>query len=90
MNQRVHAFFIGRVQGVGFRYTARSIAVSLGVCGWVKNRRDASVELVAEGQKPVLEQLLDELRHVFENSIQRVDIDWEPATGEFTEFSIAF
>jgi acylphosphatase len=45
---RLHARVIGRVQGVGFRYYVLNAAIELGLTGWVRNRRDGSVEVVAE------------------------------------------
>ena len=50
--------FTGIVQFVGFRYTARHLARNLGVTGWVKNERDGSVSMEAQGSKEQLEQLL--------------------------------
>jgi hypothetical protein len=49
MNQRITVRYEGRVQGVGFRYTAVSLAQNLDLTGWVKNEFDGSVSLVAEG-----------------------------------------
>ncbi len=48
MKKQVRVYYSGRVQGVGFRFTAESIANDLGVTGWVKNSRDGGVEIVAE------------------------------------------
>lgn len=48
----------GRVQGVGFRYAMQREAERLGVRGWVRNRRDGSVEALAHGERPALEQLV--------------------------------
>jgi acylphosphatase len=90
MNQMAHVVFTGRVQGVGFRYTVRSIADNLAVVGWVKNLRSGDVEVVAEGPRPVLERFIGEIRQHFDSYIRYIDMDWEPASGEFTEFSIAF
>ncbi len=47
MKKQVHVYYSGSVQGVGFRFTARSIAEELGVLGWAKNLRDARVEMVS-------------------------------------------
>ncbi|MBL8829940.1 MAG: acylphosphatase, partial [Planctomycetaceae bacterium] len=46
---RRRVLFHGRVQGVGFRVTTRSIAQRFAVTGWVRNLPDGSVELLAEG-----------------------------------------
>jgi acylphosphatase len=48
----------GRVQGVGFRYSMRDEAARRGVRGWVRNRRDGSVEAVLQGDHRQLEELL--------------------------------
>ncbi len=55
---RIRAVVTGRVQGVFYRDSCRSEATRLGVRGWVKNRPDGSVEVVAEGQREQVEALL--------------------------------
>jgi acylphosphatase len=46
---RLEAIVTGRVQGVGFRWFARDRALALGLTGWVRNRADGSLEVVAQG-----------------------------------------
>jgi acylphosphatase len=90
MAERIHAIFIGDVQGVGFRYTAERIAKASGVCGSVRNLRDGSVEVIAEAPKEALVQFLERLKDRFAGYIRSVDVDWEPASGGFRDFSITF
>ena len=89
--KRVHVFYAGRVQGVGFRITAEETARSLGVVGWVKNLRDGRVELVAEADQATLERFLEEIRSgPMKNFITQVEISWSSATETFDEFEIRY
>jgi len=88
--KRVHAYFAGVVQGVGFRYTAIRIAKRAGVTGWVRNAPDGRVEIVAEGDEAALERFLRELREYFHTYVRDVQVEWQAATGEFTEFGVRF
>ena len=91
MMKRIHVFYSGRVQGVGFRITAEETAHSLGVVGWVKNLRDGRVELVAEADQAALERFLDAIRFgSMENFITQVEISWSNATETFDEFEIRY
>jgi acylphosphatase len=86
---RLHAVVHGRVQGVGFRFFVLQSAAAQGVSGWVRNRLDDSVELFAEGDRPVLEQFLEQIRQGPPGSrVDRVEVEWLPAEGGFTGFSI--
>ena len=90
MIKRVHVFYTGRVQGVGFRYVAKDIAPGLGVSGWVRNLRDGRVELVAEAEEETLERFLAEIKATFKGYISDVDFKESQATGEFDSFAITF
>jgi len=82
--------FTGRVQGVGFRYTARSVARHYKVSGYVRNMPDGSVELVAEGAPAELDAFLQEIRDQFSGYIRHEQQDTGKATGEFPGFEIRF
>ncbi|MDP3786475.1 MAG: acylphosphatase [Candidatus Omnitrophota bacterium] len=88
--KRVHAFYSGRVQGVGFRYTAEAVAQNLGITGWVSNLRDGKVELLAEGDEADLNDLLKRLSEEMAGYVKDADISWEEPTGEFSDFGIRF
>jgi len=88
-NVRAHVIITGRVQGVGFRYDTQGAAQRIGVYGWVRNRRDGSVEGVFEGEKERVNRMLDWCRQG--SALARVDqvgIEWEPFNGEYTAFNI--
>ena len=53
-----HLRIAGRVQGVGFRYSMWREAARHGITGWVRNRRDGSVEAVIEGAEAAIEALI--------------------------------
>ena len=86
---RLRLVVTGRVQGVGFRYAAVDEARRLALLGWVRNRRDGAVEILAEGSRERLEQLAiwshDGPRGAL---VSNVSTEWEAPTGEFTSFSI--
>jgi acylphosphatase len=91
VKKRVHVFYSGRVQGVGFRMTAEEAAVNFGVVGWVKNLRGGKVELVAEGDQSTLEKFLLALRNgPMKNFIQQVDVSWGNASDTFNGFEIRY
>lgn len=90
MLRRIHVFYAGYVQGVGFRFTTQELAQKLGVAGWVKNIRGGGVELVAEAEESVLKDFLSRIKQYFQQYIQDVDISWQDSTGEFINFRIEF
>lgn len=59
---RYHILVYGEVQGVGFRYFVRMTASRLGICGWVRNNYDGSVEIDSEGDAPAMEEFIKAIR----------------------------
>jgi len=89
--KRLHVFYSGRVQGVGFRFTTEQIALSLGMTGWVKNLPDGRVEVMAEGEEAKLVGFLEKIRNgPMKPYIRGVEAEWEEAKGEFRDFGIRF
>jgi acylphosphatase len=86
---RRHAFFSGRVQGVGFRYTTADLARGFDVAGFVRNLPDGRVELVAEGTPDQVDAFVDAVRNEMRDCIERLDAADSPATGGFRDFRIA-
>lgn len=85
---RLEAVVHGRVHGVGFRVHIRDVARSLGLAGWVANE-PRTVHCVAEGERAALEQLEAALRSGPPAAwVERVDVTWAPATGEFQRFDV--
>ncbi len=88
MEKQVRVYYTGRVQGVGFRFTARDVANAFGVVGWVKNLSDGRVEIRAEAEEPVLKDFLKKIFTYFSRYIQDVQTEWLDATGEYKDFRI--
>lgn len=76
------AIITGRVQGVGYRQFVRHHATRLHLTGWVRNRADNSVEVVASGPQAAVTTLLDLLRQGPPHArVTTVGEDWSPRTG---------
>src|SRR5205085_7420359 len=80
--------FYGRVQGVGFRYTAQHIAGGRPLTGYVENLSDGTVHLVVEGEKTKVAAYLTDLHNSMERYIDHQVAEEQPVTGEFKDFSI--
>lgn len=89
--RRFHCIVRGRVQGVAFRaYTVRE-ARRLGLAGWVRNRPDGSVELVAEGEQLDLETLEAWCHHGPPHaSVSDVETRWLEPAGDLGPFSVRY
>lgn len=86
--ERREIYFSGRVQGVGFRYTARAIAGRLPVKGFVENLPDGRVLLVVEGSPETLTKLVTAIQSELDRYIENCDTHVRAATGEFSDFYI--
>ena len=82
--------FSGMVQGVGFRYTVERVAGQFAVDGYVRNRLDGRVELVAEGAPAELRRFVDAVEEAMGGYIRDRQQSESPGTGEFHRFSIRF
>lgn len=86
----LHAVVHGDVQGVGFRDFVQRRASRAGLSGWVRNRPDGTVEVLAEGDRAKLGGFLEELtRGPGMAEVERVEADWEPERG-LSGFSVRF
>ena len=87
--KQLHMVVHGMVQGVYFRASTQREARRLGLSGWVKNRGDGAVEIVAEGEEDDVKDLLAwTQRGPSIARVEGVDTRWRSYTGEFSEFKI--
>jgi acylphosphatase len=86
---RLQVIYSGRVQGVGFRYTAKMTARGFDVTGTVQNLSDGTVELIAEGGRQELEAFRDAIRlSGLGAAIRNEKAAWSAARGGFRGFEI--
>ena len=84
---RIHATVSGYVQGVGFRFFTMQSAWTHELTGWVRNRINGDVEVIAEGKREALESLISDLKKgPTSASVTNVEVEWLPYKGEFTTF----
>ena len=87
--QRVRIIVHGSVQGVFFRANAKKEALSLELKGYSKNMPDGTVEVVAEGPKEKLDQLVEYCKKGPENAVvENMDVKFEEASNEFKSFEV--
>jgi acylphosphatase len=85
----MRVLYSGQVQGVGFRYTVKSVATGFDVTGTVRNLPGGSVELVAEGTRDELEAFRQAIRQSgLEHFVRDEDVSWTEARSEFRGFEI--
>ena len=92
--RRLRMRFVGQVQGVGFRWTARMVANELGLTGWVRNEPDGSVSMELQGPNGYLAQYFTLFDRQYANYPIRYIIDEkddiEPHEGESGPFMVRF
>lgn len=86
--ERREVYYSGRVQGVGFRYTVRSLAARFRVTGFVRNLPDGGVQLVAEGPPAEIEGLLAAVRQTMGRYVADAQETTAEASGRFERFEI--
>jgi acylphosphatase len=87
--QRMHVNIAGIVQGVGFRFFALTHGKNRNLRGWVRNRINGDVEVLAEGPRSELEYLLDKLKTGPEAAqVIETDIQWQTFKGDLPPFTV--
>lgn len=86
--RRQQVIFRGRVQGVGFRITTKSIAKRHPVVGYVKNLPDGAVEMVAEAESSALDLFLADILREFAANVRQYDSSNLPRDEPLTTFEI--
>jgi len=91
MEVRAEIVVSGLVQGVGFRYFVMREAQKLGLKGFVKNLYTGEVLTVAEGEKAIVEELVQKLKvGPIHASVKSCKVDWQEPKNEFTDFEVTF
>ena len=89
--KRLEANVYGHVQVVFFRDSTQRFARHRNIGGWVRNERDGSVRVVAEGPEASLRELEQFLRRGPSAArVERVEAEWDQATEEFNDFHVRY
>ena len=89
-NEQRRVLYRGRVQGVGFRYTARQIGQRHAVTGFVKNLPDGRVELIIEGPRDETQKTLDEIAEAMSDYIHDQQVQTGQPSGKYKSFDVAY
>jgi len=82
--------FIGRVQGVGFRFTARRAASRRQLTGYVCNLWDGTVEMLAQGRSEDIDDCIQDLKEYFAGYLKETRIEEIPPDPRYIDFQITF
>jgi acylphosphatase len=83
-----HIIFTGRVQGVGFRFTAFNIANRYELTGFVRNVFDGTVEMFVQGPAETVDNCIRDILEEFGNSVSESKIEDCPANPKYEDFKI--
>ncbi len=82
--------FTGRVQGVGFRFTARRAASRRQLTGFVRNVPNGTVEMFAQGRSEDIDDCIQDLKEYFAGYLKETRIEEIPPDPRYTDFKITF
>jgi acylphosphatase len=85
-----HVIFIGRVQGVGFRFTVHRMANRHQLTGFVRNLPDGTVEMLAQGPARDIDDCVRDIRDYFDDYIRDTEIQEIPPDPKNKDFRITF
>ena len=88
--QAKYIVFSGRVQGVGFRFTAMNIANRCELTGYVRNRSDGAVEMLAQGDEQDVSDCIRDIKESFAGYIHNVETNDIPYEPGYANFKITF
>ncbi|MHC4324049.1 MAG: acylphosphatase [Planctomycetota bacterium] len=85
-----HVIFIGRVQGVGFRYTAHRMANRRRLSGFVRNLPDGTVEMLAQGLAQDIDDCVQDIKDYFGDYLRETRVQEMPPDPKYKDFRITF
>lgn len=85
-----HIIFIGRVQGVGFRFTAHRMANRHQLNGFVRNLSNGSVEMLAQGAAEDIDDCIEDIKEYYPGHIREMNVEDVPPNPQYTDFKITF
>jgi acylphosphatase len=85
-----HITFVGRVQGVGFRFTAYRVADRCQLTGFVRNVHDGTVEMLVQGRPEDIDDCIREMKESFAGYIREARTQEVPYNPKYTDFKITF
>ncbi len=85
-----HITFTGRVQGVGFRFTAMNIADRCGLTGLIRNLPNGSVEMIAQGRPDDITDCIRNIKDTYHGLIRDTTIEDIPPDPRYQDFKITF
>ncbi len=90
MQKAVQIIYKGRVQGVGFRYTATDLAIKKNIFGFVQNLPNGDVEVVAQGEEAHVDEFVDGINQVMDRYISDTVINIMDVSGQYKDFRIKY